>query len=175
MRVDIRLEEDGDIQAIHEVEFRAFRSQSEPALIERLREEDAASLSLVAEVDSKVVGHILFSPMTFDPEAPGLEERAYGLAPLAVLPEFQKQGIGKRLVERGLSLGISARWSLVFVLGDPAFFSRFGFKQASKYNFYSEYEVPEKNFMVVSLTPAGLSVGQPYLVKYHPVFKELKI
>jgi putative acetyltransferase len=172
MKINIRMEEPEDIQQIHAVEFRAFRSEGEPRLVDRLREEDIESLSLVAEADDKIVGHILFSPMTLDPEEMNYKHRVFGLAPLAVLPDYQKMGIGSKLVQRGLSTGISLGWKLVFVLGSPEYYSRFGFKQASKYNFYSEYEVPEENFMVVSLEPGGLFTGPAYLAQYHPVFKE---
>jgi putative acetyltransferase len=171
MKINIRRETTEDIEAIHEVEFRAFRSEEEPLLVDRLREEDIDFLSLVAEVDGGIAGHILFSPMTLDPENLNYKNRVFGLAPLAVLPEYQKSGIGSRLVQHGLSTGISLGWKLVFVLGSPDYYSRFGFEQASKYNYFCEYEVPDENFMVVSLAPGGLSVGQAYLAQYHPIFK----
>ena len=175
MKLKVRYEEAGDIPAVRNVVFRAFRSQDEPRLVDRLREEGAAALSLVAEVDGKIAGHVLFSPMTLDPENPAYEGRVFGLAPLAVLPEYQKTGIGTSLVQRGLSLGITLRWKLVFVLGDPAYYSRFGFKQASSYNFFSEYDAPLDVFSVVSLDPTGLAVGPATLALYHPVFKEIGV
>jgi len=175
MKTDIRKEEPGDEDAIRNVVFRAFQSQSEPRLVDRLRDEDAAELSLVAVVDNKIVGHILFSPMTLDPENPAIIDRVFGLAPLSVLPEFQNAGIGTKLVQRGLSLGISMRWRLAFVLGDPAFYSRFNFKQASKFNYYTEYDAPDEAFMVVSLDAYGLSVGPATIAKYHSVFSEVGI
>jgi putative acetyltransferase len=175
MKVNIRSEEPGDEDAIRNVIFRAFQSQSEPRLVDRLRDEDAAELSLVAEADGRIVGHILFSPMTLDPENPSCIDRVFGLAPLSVLPEFQNSGIGTKLVQRGLSLGISKRWRLVFVLGDPAYYSRFNFKQASKFNYYTEYDAPDKAFMVVSLDAYGLSVGPATIAKYHSIFSEVGI
>lgn len=175
MKLKVRYEEAADIPVVHNVVFRAFQSQEEPHLVDRLREEGAAALSLVAEVDGKIVGHVLFSPMTLDPENPAYQDRVFGLAPLAVLPEYQKTGIGTSLVQRGLSLGITRRWKLVFVLGDPAYYSRFGFEQASRFNFFSEYDAPLEAFSVVSLDPAGLAAGPATLASYHPVFKEIGV
>jgi len=173
MKLVIRPENLEDKEAIHAVVQRAFQSLAEPLLVDRLRQENAAALSLVAEADRKIVGYILFSPMTLGPAT--FEQRVFGLAPLAVLPEYQKQGIGSKLVRRGLSMGISSGWKRVFVLGSPAYYSRFGFKKASDYNYFSEYEVPDETFMVVSLDSVEMAVGQAYLAQYHPLFKELSV
>ena len=173
MKLVIRPENPEDKETIHTVVQRAFQSLTEPLLIERLHQENAAALSLVAEADGRIVGHILFSPMTLDPVF--YENRIFALAPLAVLPEYQKHGIGSKLARRGLSMGISSGWKRVFVLGSPAYYSRFGFKKASDYNYFCEYESPDENFMVISLDSVEMVVGQAYLAQYHPLFKELSV
>ena len=96
MKIEVRPEESGDSDAIRSLVTRAFRSQNEPLLVDRLRGAGAVALSLVAVVDGKIAGHILFSPMTMNPDLFGAA--IYGLAPLAVAPEYQKQGIGRELI-----------------------------------------------------------------------------
>jgi putative acetyltransferase len=96
----------------------------------------------------------------------------FGLAPLAVKPELQQQGIGSKLVRKGLETGISWRWDAVFVLGSPAYYQRFGFKEAGLSALFSEYDVPSPDFMVIRLSPRGLD-GCSGIASYHPVFKEL--
>lgn len=173
MKLTIRPENPEDKEAIHAVVQRAFQNLTEPLLVERLHQENAAALSLVAEIDKKIIGYILFSPMTLDPVA--FEQHIFALAPLAVLPEYQKQGTGSKLVRRGLSMGISSGWKRVFVLGSPTYYSQFGFKKASDYNYFCEYESPDENFMVVSLDSVEMPIGQAYLAQYHPLFKELSV
>lgn len=172
MKITIRPEEPKDIDLIRSVVFRAFRSQNEPRLIDRLRKEVTATLSLVAEVDGRIAGHILFSPMSLDPDI--YHYAIFGLAPLAVAPEFQKQGIGSKLVRQGLDLGLSLHWSAVFVLGSSGYYQRFGFETASKYALYCEYDVLEEDFMVISLRAHTLDLlhGTAF---YHPIFKEIGI
>ena len=169
MKIEVRPEVPGDIGAIRSVITRAFRSQNEPMLVDRLREAGAAALSLVAVVDGKIAGHILFSPMTMDPDLFGVA--IFGLAPLAVAPEYQKQGIGRKLVQRGLDIGIGWRWHAVFVLGASGYYRRFGFKKASQYALFTEYDVPEENFMVVFLRPNAID-SLHGVALYHPIFKE---
>jgi len=170
--VTIRPEEDSDIQAIHSIVLAAFQSPLEPLLVDKLRNADAATLSLVAVEDDKVVGHILFSPISVENNL--FEKRFLGLAPLAVKPEYQKQGIGSKLVRKGLSLCLAKGWHAVFVLGSPEYYPRFGFEETQKYNLFTEYEVPPEDFMVVTLRPGALD-GCAGLVSYHPIFKEIEL
>jgi putative acetyltransferase len=172
MRILIRPEEPEDIPAIHNIVTRAFTSQSEPALVDRLREEDAAALSVVAEINKEVVGHVLFSPMTIENNL--FNKHCFGLAPLAVKPELQHQGIGSKLVRFGLERSLALRWDAVFVLGSAAYYHRFGFTEAGKSDLFTEYEVPSEDFMVLALNPRGLD-GCSGLAIYHTVFKELGV
>jgi len=172
VKLKIRPEEPRDVDFIRSVVLRAFRSQNEPLLVDRLREAGAAALSLVAEADGKVVGHVLFSPMRLDPAAEGLS--LYGLAPLAVAPEYQKQGIGSRLVRRALDLGLGQRWAAAFVLGSPGYYSRFGFENAGAHALFCEYDVPEEDFMVLPLWRHTLDYLHG-VACYHPIFKEVGV
>jgi putative acetyltransferase len=166
----IRPEEYEDIDSINSIIISAFQGHDEARLVSYLREEDALILSLVAENDDEIVGHIAFSPMEVEFNMMG---KAYlGLAPLAIKPAFQKQAVGSKLVRAGLSKCMAMGFHGVFVLGDPKYYSRFGFRTAIDLGFTCEYEVPPEHFMAMPLRPNGLE-GSGGLAKYHPLFKEL--
>ena len=125
----IRPETPQDINTIKQVTIAAFdgkpySQQTEHFIVNGLRETGAMTISLVAEMDGKVVGHVAFSVVTINGEDQGW----YGLGPVSVLPELQKQGIGSKLIRKGLSL-IREKGAKGCVLeGDPAYYQRFGFK-----------------------------------------------
>jgi putative acetyltransferase len=125
----IRHETESDIDAIFEVTKAAFEhhpisQHTEQYIVNALRAAHALAVSLVADVDGRVVGHIAFSPLALSDGSCDW----YGVGPLSVLPACQKQGIGKSLVREGLSL-LKARGAQGFVLvGDPNYYERFGFK-----------------------------------------------
>lgn len=125
----IRNETKADIEAISTVTISAFRTlaisgHTEQFIINALRDADALSISLVAEIDGQVVGHVAFSPVTISDGNPDW----YGLGPVSVLPEYQKQGIGKSLINEGLAM-LKARGGKGCVLvGDPGYYKRFGFR-----------------------------------------------
>ena len=125
----IRNEKKSDIQAISDVTEAAFLTlpisqHTEQFVIKALREANALTISLVAELDGRVVGHIAFSPVTFSDGSPNW----HGLGPLSVLPEHHKQGIGKSLVNEGLSRLKDCGSRGCVLVGDPAYYQRFGFK-----------------------------------------------
>ena len=125
----IRNETTLDIDAIAEVTIAAFRTlpisnHTEQFIINSLRAADALAISLVAEIDGRVVGHIAFSPVTISDGSIGW----YGLGPVSVLPEYQKQGIGKSLVNKGLSLLKELGGQGCTLVGDPNYYKRFGFR-----------------------------------------------
>ncbi len=129
MKIIIRKEIESDVTAISEITRAAFENhpyshQTEEFIINALREADALTLSLVAETGKKVVGHIAFSPVTISDGSPGW----YGLGPVSVLPELQKQGIGKSLIREGLSLLRSWGAKGCVLVGDPGYYERFGFR-----------------------------------------------
>ena len=124
----LREERSRDAEAIGRTIERAFANArhsdgSEAQMVERLRAAGALSVSLVAEEGARIVGHIAFSPVSLG-EAPGW----FGLGPVAVEPDCQRAGIGRALIEAGLDRLRSARASGCVVLGDPAYYRRFGFR-----------------------------------------------
>jgi putative acetyltransferase len=147
----IRPETPQDYLAIAEVNTLAFGQENEAKLIEAIRRSDSyiSELSLVAEIDNFVVGHILFSYI----DLVGKEIiKVLGLAPLAVRPQFQNQGIGSALVKAGLEIAKAKQEALVIVLGHPHFYSRFGFQPSTVYEIESPFPVPEDVFMAKPLT-----------------------
>ncbi|MHC4248031.1 MAG: GNAT family N-acetyltransferase [Planctomycetota bacterium] len=128
----IRKETDTDIDAIRDVTIAAFKTlevsnQTEQFIIEALRAAGALAISLVAEADGRVVGHIAFSPVTISSGAPGW----YGLGPVSVLPECQRQGVGTALIQEGLSQLKELGASGCCVVGHPDYYKRFGFENPS--------------------------------------------
>lgn len=121
--VTIRCERDGD--AVRDVLRKAFDRDDEADLVERLREDDDVTLSLVAVVEGQPVGHVLFCPITIQTSQGPVP--ALALAPLAVLPERQRRGIGAQLVRDGLLGVTNLGHRIVTVLGEPKYYSRFGF------------------------------------------------
>jgi putative acetyltransferase len=165
--IKIRTEKENDLPAIREVNLSAFPTSEEADLVERLRRDADPLVSLVAELDGGVVGHILFSPveLPLQPTPP-----AMGLAPVAVLPERQNQGTGSALVRSGLHACRELGAPAVFVLGHPDFYPRFGFIPASSFDLKCEFDVPDEAFMALELKP-GTLLGTSGVVKFHPDFQ----
>jgi putative acetyltransferase len=167
--VEIRPETPEDIPHIRRVHQQAFHpSLGEARLVDLLREANKASYSLVALVDRQVVGHVLFSPIALVPDQEGI--RGLGLAPVGVLPAFQRQGIGAGLIREGLQACQGMGYDLVVVLGDPRYYSRFGFSRAKDYQLDNEYGAGEA-FMVLEMR-TGILGAIRGLVKYQPEFRE---
>jgi putative acetyltransferase len=129
----IRKETTSDIEAITQVTIAAFRTlsisnQTEQFIIKALRAAGALTLSLVAEIDGRVVGHVAFSPVII---SDGTKDW-YGLGPVSVLPEYQKQGIGKSLISEGLTLLKGLGGQGCALVGDPNYYKRFGFRNYPK-------------------------------------------
>ena len=127
-------------------------------------------ISLVAVKDGKIIGHIFFSEVTLEPENKNL--KAIGLAPMAVLPAFQNQGIGSKLVKQGLETCKNKGYEAVVVLGHPEYYPRFGFTTAKEKGFDCEYPVPDEVFMILELKPDALN-GKTGTVKYRPEFADV--
>jgi putative acetyltransferase len=144
--------------AIHEVNTLAFGQENEARLVENLRKSCSfnAQLSLAALEEGKIVGHILFSPITIESKKGSLP--ALAIAPMAVHPEFQNQGIWSRLVEEGLERCRSLSHKIVVVVGHPEFYPRFGFTQARGKGLEAPFPVPDESFMVAELVPGALAV-----------------
>jgi putative acetyltransferase len=162
----VRPEAPADIPQIHAVNRAAFDSPIEATLVDTLRGQ-LDVISIVAEQDGHILGHILFSPVRLT----GADDlRAMGLAPMAVVPGRQRTGIGSALVREGLvhcrRLGIDA----VFVVGHPEYYPRFGFRPASGFDITCEFAVPDDVFMALELWPDALT-GRAGQVFYHDAFR----
>jgi putative acetyltransferase len=166
----VRAENREDHGAVRRVNELAFDGAAEANLVDALRENGAAHVSLVAEEDGRVVGHILFSPLTVE-SAAGVWE-AMGLAPMAVLPELQGRGVGSALVREGLKECLRLGHEVVFVLGHADYYPRFGFRPAGPLGLTCEFPSPEENFMVAELKPGALA-GRDGLVRYGPEFHDV--
>ncbi len=165
----IRAEKECDREPVRAVNLSAFETPSEADLVDALRQQVQPIISLVAEENGKVVGHIMFSPVSLSGH-PNL--RVMGLAPMAVAPMHQKKGTGSALVQAGLDQCRQLDFVAVVVLGHPEYYPRFGFSPASQFGIGSEYDVPEEVFMAMELQPDALS-RKTGRVRYHPAFKEV--
>jgi putative acetyltransferase len=166
--LSVRPETLADAAAIRQVNAQAFGREVEADLVDALRGAGAAVLSLVAEADGEVVGHVLFSPLAIE-AADGVRE-AVALAPLAVVRERQRQGIGTRLVEEGLARLRADGHAAVIVIGHAAYYPRFGFRRASGWGLRFEIDGPDEAFMALELVPGSLAGGG--LVRYRPEFAD---
>lgn len=161
----IRAERMEDISAVRRVNELAFGQPNEANIVDSLRASARPYISLVAVQDEQVIGHIFFSPVTIEAEEPSA---VLGLAPMAVLPEYQRQGIGSQLVREGLKECQRIGCDVVVVLGHPEYYPRFGFVPASRKGLRCQYQVPDEVFMVAELKPNALTARG--LVKYRPEF-----
>ena len=169
MPFTIRSEAPDDRAAVREVNLLAFGGPGEADLVDALRERAVPCVSLVADAGDRVVGHLMLTPVTVDGH-PSL--RAMGLAPMAVLPEHQRAGVGSALVREGLDRCRALGIELVVVLGHPAYYPRFGFAPASRLGLRCVYDAPDEAFMAIALT-GGAHPDRAGLVRYHPAFDEV--
>jgi putative acetyltransferase len=162
----LRPESPSDTGAIRAVHVASFPTDAEARLVELLRDGGGLVVSLVAEVDGGVVGHVAFSPVRVDGAPVGV-----GLAPLGVLPTHRRRGIAARLVQEGLVACREAGYGWAVVLGDPAYYVRFGFRPASSWGLEDEYG-GRSAFQALELEPGGLP-PDPGVVRYAPEFARL--
>jgi putative acetyltransferase len=164
--VEIREECAEDIPAIRDVNNRAFGQQQEGHIVDALRSNGAALLSLIAVADNRVVGHILYSPASIG------EIAGAALGPMAVLPERQRQGVGSKLVEAGNQKLNDASCPFIIVLGHAEFYPRFGFRPARAYGVRCEWDVPDNVFMMLVLDEPRMQ-GVSGLAKYRDEFSTI--
>ena len=162
----IRPERETDRAQVHAVNTAAFETSLEADLVESLHAKGVELISLVAEIDGAVAGHVLFSPVSLT-EHPQL--KLMGLGPMAVAPHHQRKGIGSALVHEGLNRCKQLRCKAVVVVGHPKYYPRFGFVSASEFAIRSEYDVPDDVFMIAELEPGSLR-GITGLIRYDECF-----
>jgi len=166
--MEIRDERAGDEDAIRRVHRNAFGGDAEARLVDLLRARARVVVSLVALEDDHLVGHVLFSPVTIEGAHDG---RALGLAPVGVLPQCQRRGIGAHLIREGLTRCGRDGYELVVLIGAPEYYARFGFEAAKPLGLDNEYGVNDE-FMVLELRKGSLE-GVSGLVRYAREFAEV--
>lgn len=178
MHIDIRTETSSDYETTKDIVTRAFanaehRDGDEANLVARLRgsPDFISELSLVAEVNGERVGHIMFSPIKIISQMAETQviHTSLALAPVSVLPGFQKRGVGNRLINEGHLRAKELGFASVILLGHPAYYPRFGYRPASHFSIRPPFDVPEECFMAHELTPGGLK-NISGVVKYPPEF-----
>ena len=144
----IRFEKPEDIAFIHSVNELAFGRVSEAKLVDTLRLACTDHLSLVADDNGSIIGHLMFTPVVITDGKQKTE--GMGLAPMAVLPSRQRQGIGTQLVDTGLQILKEKGCPFVIVLGHPEYYPRFGFQAASGCNIRTQWDgIPDEAFMIL--------------------------
>lgn len=156
----IRAEQQADYETVYSVVKSAFETAeqsdgNEHNLVNSLRQSTAyiPELSLVAEINGEIVGHIMFTKLQIGGHT------ALALAPLSVLPEYQKQGIGTSLILKGHRIAKELGYSYSVVLGSEKYYPRMGYLPASEFNIQPCFEVPDKNFMAYKLTDDAPSIS----------------
>jgi len=161
--IEIRKERPGDIPAIRELNKRAFEQAQEANIVDALRSNGAVSLSLVATLHDRVVGHIMYSPAEVG------QLTGAGLGPMAVLPEHQRQGVGSKLIEAGNRQLKDAGCPFILVVGHADYYPRFGFMPARPLGITCEWEVPDNVFLLLVLDPDRMQ-GVVGMAKYRHEF-----
>ena len=158
-----------DRVGVRSVNVAAFGGKGEADVVDQLRESCPKSISLVARIDEKVIGHVLFTLVRLIQDQDCSIE-GMGLAPLAFLPEYQNQGVGTELSKQGLKKVENAGYPFAVVLGDPSYYHRFGFERASDYGIRSSFEdVPDDAFMIKIFNPEVMA-GAQGVVYYQEAF-----
>ena len=161
--MEIRPESPGDHPQVRHVHLTSFPDATEADLGDRLRSDGDAVISLAAHENGLLVGHVMFSRMS----APF---KALGMAPVAVLPEWRRKGIAAALIRSGIEQARTQGWEGIFVLGDPDYYSRFGFDVEMAKNFQSAYAGPY--LMALNLQGNELPTGVGR-IDYAPAFEGL--
>ncbi len=159
----IRAPETGDHPAVRSLTEAAFGGTAEATLVDALRASGDAAFEVVAERDGEIVGHILLSTLTAPPGA-------LALAPVSVAPDHQRQGIGSALIHHAIGRATAAGWSAIFLLGDPSYYTRFGFSLTAAKTFETDY--PREFFMALALKPDAFK-STPKKVDYPAPFRPL--
>ena len=165
----IRKETAADIEAVFEINRSAFPTEEEAQLVNRLRETASPLISLVAEGEQEIIGHILFTPVTLDSDT---NLFLMGLAPVAVNPARQNKGIGSQLDRAGIEECRALGAAGLVVLFHPKYYSRFGFSPSANFGIKSKYDGAPEVFMVLELS-AEVFAGKAGVISYHSSFARL--
>lgn len=169
-RVRIRRESPADAIGVRRLLKAAFDTPAEARLAERLRAEAPTYFALVAMSGGRTVGYVAFTAVSLKPaESPA---RVAGLAPMAVLPGHQRQGIGRQLVETGIARCWVEAYDAIVVVGAPEFYARFGFGPAGRFGLACEFDVPPDAFLAMELKPGALG-RRATTVHYHAAFRDV--
>ncbi len=176
MNIIIRQEKETDYKAVfHTIKMAftqlKFSDHKEHFLVERLRKSYAfvPELSLVAEYKDEIIGHILLTKVTINNN--GKRNNSLALAPVSVLPEFQRQGIGRMLIKNAHRIAEQMKYQSIVLLGHPEYYPKFGYVQADHFGIEIPYKVPKENCMVIELTKNGLKNVRG-IVEYPKEFNE---
>jgi putative acetyltransferase len=168
----IRRETEADWNDVCEVNERAFGRPDEADLVDKLREANAVTLSLVGVLDGRIIAHVLFSPVVLEMDGGRTAKSSgfgVGLGPVAVLPEYQNQGFGSQLIWEGIRQCREVGHGFMVVLGHPEYYPRFGFQPSVELGIRSQFDVPSEVFMVMEFKPEALH-DKKGLIKYRPEF-----
>ena len=161
----IRPERPGDEQAVYAVTEAAFGQKDEAELVNALRDAGALTISLLAWLGDRPVGHIAFSPVTV---SGSVNWQAIALGPVSIVPDQQNEGIGSRLVRLGLAHCLAADQDVVFLLGHTTYYPRFGFRPAPPLGLICKWSQGDP-FMVAELREGALA-GRTGMVNFHKAF-----
>jgi putative acetyltransferase len=167
----IRPIKETDFPAVRLVHLAAFSGPDEAALVDLLHTRGKGVISLVAVNDDLVIGHVLFSPAVVLGGPAGL--RGLGLVPVAVVPQYQRKGAGTGMIQLGLKMAHLRGYDFCIVLGDPGYYTRFGFQPASHFGLQNEYNVKDE-FMGLEFRRGALS-DISGIAQYAPEFRELGV
>jgi putative acetyltransferase len=164
------VERPDDIEAIRALNFAAFGRLQEGGLVDALRANGGLSLSLVATIDERLVGHILYSPVSIS--CNGKEVVGAGLGPMAVVPDLQRKSIGAELIRAGNEKLKRLGCPFIVVLGHPQYYPRFGFRPARARAIRCQWNVPDDVFMILSLDESTMNRVEG-VARYRPEFAKL--
>ncbi len=166
--IHIRPENPNDLETIHHVYLKAFNRENEANLVGLLRRAGKASISLVILDGRRIIGHVLFSPVDLIPNP--LNLTGVGMGPVGILPKFQGRGFGSKLIKEGLDVCRQKGLDFTVVVGEPSYYSRFGFLRAGDFNLKNEYGVDDE-FRVIEMR-TGILNNVSGLIKNQPEFAE---
>lgn len=167
----VRTELPRDFDAVRVLLSLSFRREAEARLVDRLRAAGKLSVALVAEDKERILGHVVFSKNVVSVE--GVPANLLVLAPIAVMPAFQRLGVGSALVSSGLERARAQGHAGVLVLGDPGFYARFGFVPAARFGLKSPVSAPAESFMAIELEPGSVA-GLSGVVRYGHEYDDLE-